>query len=384
MNKLIRASLFLLAVAMLSGCMTPAGETEEEDREKFEAARRCESNGDIGIAREMYGELDKRGSFYAEYGHAMLLLHWDSDSGEAMKHLLSCAHRTMDKHEMFPVSVAETAFAIAAMAKLSDIAKKSEHDNSDVDKWFRNEMFRASASTPEVEKWAAEKKANADSAKIYDAVISAVESVPRNPEKYVKTFKWPEICKVFIDESGNSGSETGGDSIINSGSKTGGYSVVKFKKKAPDATFQYDFEVLLTGNSTFDVPAKVRAAIRREVVSAVRDANPKIDLDDIGILCPIWDHSGSTIKGTVVGKVMKMKVVRREYNDATGFGKIVVEFDNKDVDAATKLAKENIENLATRKNIMITVGREPPKNARYKTYNEHAKDGRLEIIFKCE
>ncbi|MBO7725355.1 MAG: hypothetical protein J6S40_02710 [Thermoguttaceae bacterium] len=80
-----------------------------------------------------------------------------------------------------------------------------------------------------------------------------------------------------------------------------------------------------------------------------------------------------------------MSVVRLVYDDATDFGKIAVRLGNGDVAVARKLAIENIEELATRENIVNVVGRRPPKGARYKVGKvQITKDGLLEIEFKCE
>ena len=76
-----------------------------------------------------------------------------------------------------------------------------------------------------------------------------------------------------------------------------------------------------------------------------------------------------------------MSVVRLEYNAATCRGKIAVRFGGNDVEAAKKLAFATIEELATRRNIAVVVGKRPPKGARYVVGDCKIKGGLLEIEF---
>ena len=202
-------ALFLLVAVVLSGCsiicgcQRPPESAEVLHRKYFEAGRRSEHKGDAKIAGDSYDYLIKCGSFYGEYGLAMLLLRREPDSQEAVKLLLSCAKRTSNVSALFPVSVEESAFSAAAMAKLSGIAV-SGLDRPDVAAWLRSEMFRI--VTPEVREWAAGMKADANSAKIYGDVILAVEA-GRQSNEYVKSFKWDEISKIFLnEEQGNAAS----------------------------------------------------------------------------------------------------------------------------------------------------------------------------------
>ena len=184
-------ALFLLAAAVLSGCVSDSpedGAVVLQYSRLFEAGRRAESNGNVKIAEDTYGWLIGRDSCYGEYGLAMLQLRRGSCSGEAVKLLLACAKRSNNDSAM------GSAFSAAAMAKLSDIAG-SEHDRPDLAASLRGMAFHI--ITPQVRVWAEAMKADADSAAIYGDVISAVESSCQSRE-HVKTFTWDEISKVFL------------------------------------------------------------------------------------------------------------------------------------------------------------------------------------------
>lgn len=196
---------FLLVVAVLSGCLTvddsqPPSDGAEvlqlQHGKLFEVGRRAEFQGDGKIAGDTYGWLVGRGSHYGEYGLAMLLLHREPGSREAVKLLISCANNSGNTSDLSPDPVMDSAFSVAAMAKLADIAV-SEHGKPDVAASLRSKM--SDIVTPEVLAWAKKKKANADSVVIYGDIISAVESC-RTSRECVKGFKWSEISRVFLNE----------------------------------------------------------------------------------------------------------------------------------------------------------------------------------------
>lgn len=364
-------------VAVLSGCVSDnqrpsEGAEDLQYRQLFEAGRRAEAKGDIRIAGDTYGWLIGRGSRYGEYGLAMLQLRREPGSIEAAKYLIACAKRSSHTSSLFPDSAMDSAFSIAAMTKLADLAI-SEHDRPDVAASLRSTM--ADVVTPEVRAWAREKKADADSAAIYRDVISAVESCRQNRE-YVKVFKWAEISDVFTSAGNADGTQGEGRS---GGAPKSSYSVVKFVK-TPGATCQYDFEVRLNGNGTFELAEKIRSEIRRQLVKEFLAANPNDGVSDVRTTFLAWNQMESTINGSAV--VMKVSAVRLEYDEATGRGKIAVRLDGRDVGAARKWAIENIEELATGKNIALVAGMPPPAGAHYRTGNERkTDDGLLEIEF---
>ena len=198
-------ALFLPVVAVLSGCLIiddsqpPPGGAEVlelQHRKLFEVGRRAEFQGDGKIAGDTYGWLVERGSHYGEYGLAMLLLRREPGSREAVKLLLSCANHSSHTPDLFPDPAMESAFSVAAMAKLSDIAA-FKHGRPEIAASLRSEIFRL--VTPEVRAWAEKMKADADSAAIYGDVISAVESA-RQSREYVTGLKWTEISKVLLEE----------------------------------------------------------------------------------------------------------------------------------------------------------------------------------------
>ena len=190
--------------------------------------------------------------------------------------------------------------------------------------------------------------------------------------EYVKVLEWSEISSVFI----NGGEPEGGKSVRLPKSS---YSVVRFVK-IPGAASQYDFEVRLNGNNTFEADKRVESAIRRHLVEEFLAENPHDSADDVRISRRSWDHSGETIKGSVVA--MKVSAVRLEYDDTTGRGKIAVRLDGRNVSAAKEWALKNIEDLASGKNIVLVAGKPPPPGACYKVGNERmTDDGLLEIEF---
>ena len=381
-------ALFLTAALVLTGCLSDSPENSAEVlhyTNVFKAGRRAEFKGDILIADDTYSWLIGRGSRYGEYGRAMLLLRMEPDDMQAVKYLLACAKRSFHSSEFFKGTsgffqdtAMDSAFSVAAMAKLAEIAI-SEYDRRDVADSLRRMM--SDVVKPEVRVWTDDMKANADSAKIYNDIISAVESC-RQSREYVRVLKWPEISKVFLKE------EPGASRGCGVAHPKKSYSVVRFDK-APGTTCGYDFEVRLTENGTIDETAgRVRSAIRRMITKEFMDENPHEDTDNVGILFSSWNHSGLTIMGSVEAVSMKVSVVRLEYNDAaggygtSGHGKIAVRIGGNDLDMAKKLAIGNIEELATRKNIANVVGRRPPPGARYRTGIERmTDDGLLEIEF---
>ena len=382
----------LLAVVAMSGCETvqsirtsirdsqrpQEGAEVLQYRKLFEAGRRSEAKGDDRISGDTYGWLIGRGSRYGEYGLAMLLLRREPDDKTAAAYLVSCAKRSSNASAMFPDSAMDTAFSVAAMAKLADIAV-SRHDRDDVAASLHSMM--SDAVTPQVRAWAAEKKADAKLAAIYGDVIAAVESA-QPVREYVKEYKWTELKEIFVPETSSPGG-SGGKGI--QAPSNPDYMIVKFVK-APNADCQYDFEVKLTGGSAPDVPGKVKSEIRRQLVKDFLAAHPTSSVNDVGISYPSWDHSETTIKGTVIAKALKLEVVRRKYDKITGNVTIVVRLGDNDVSAAEKLAIENIEAIATRHNILNAVGAPPPKKgAHYDVIkSKKSDDGLFEIEFKCE
>ena len=369
------SALFLQVVAVLSGCSIICGcQRPPEDgagelhRKYFEAGRRSEAKGNIKIAGDSYDYLIKCGSFYGEYGLAMLLLRRETGSREAVRPLLSCAQRTSDMSDLFPVSVEEAAFSVAAMAKLSDIAE-SEYDRSDVAEWLRSKM--SGVVTPDIRKWAENMKADADSAAIYRDVVSAVES-SRSSRRYVKAFKWPEISKVFLGVKPD-------DVVPPNPPQKCKYSVVKFNK-IPGATCQYDFEIRLSGNVTFKETGKVQSEVRNLLVKEFLAANGDEGVDDVRTSLLSWKQRELAIEGSVA--VFKMSVVRGEYDEATGRGKIVFRLDGRDMKAAHEWVREHIADLVADKNVTLVAGRRPPPGAHYKIGSERmTEEGLLEVEF---
>ena len=186
-------ALFLLTAAVLSGCISGSledGAAALHYRKLFEAGRRAESKGNVKIAEDTYGWLIERDNRYGEYGLAILLLRRESGGGDAVKYLLVCAKRSNNDSAM------DSAFSVAAMIKLADIAA-SKNGRPDVAASLRSMAFHV--ITPQVRAWAEEMKADADSATIYGDIISAVKSSIQSRE-YAKDFSWDDISRVFLDE----------------------------------------------------------------------------------------------------------------------------------------------------------------------------------------
>lgn len=377
-----KSVLFLLAAAVATGCANIGGDmVPPEDGpdqllyiKTFEAGRRAESRGDIRIAGDTYGWLVKQGSRYGEYGLAQLILRRDPGSCEAVKNLIACAKRSSHTSAMFPDSAMDSAFSVAAMVRLAEIAV-SEHDRPDVAASLRS--MAADVVTPKVQAWVAEKKGNADSSAIYCDIVATVESC-RPSREYVKAFKWPELGEVFLKGGGAKETKGSGGKMEAQAKST--YSVVKFVKSA-DAACQYDFEVQLEGGSTFEDAEKVRSAIRRQLLKEFMSANPHEGVDNVRMSFLSWSQQGESIKGSAV--VMKVSTVRLEYDDKTRRGKIAVRLDGRDVITARKWVLENIEELASGKNIALVGGRPPPK-ARYYSLGEKIDGNVMEIEFRTE
>ena len=383
---------FLLAVALLSGCETvqsirndirdsqrpQEGAEVLQHRKLFEAGRRAEAKGDVRIAGDTYGWLIKGGSRYGEYGLAMLVLRREPGDITAVKHLVACAKRSSHASDMFPDSAMDSAFSAAAMSRLAEIAV-SEHDRQDVAASLRSMVF--DVVTPQVKAWAAEKKADAELAAIYGDVIAAVESV-RPVREYVKEFEWTELGGILTTgknpADGRGGGEKGGLTAVESG-----YTVVKFVK-AQDADCRYDFEVRLSGGGTFDMTTgKVKSAIRRQLMKEFLAANPGDGAGDARISFLSWNQQDAMIKGSA--SVIRVSVVRVEYDAIARRGKMAVRLDGRDVPAARKWAIDNIAELAVGKNVVLVAGKAPPPGATYRTGNEHmTEDGLLEIEFSTQ
>ena len=376
-----RSALFLLMVVVFSGCVIQRpseGGGDLEYQKLFEDARRSESMGDSQIAGDTYEWLIGRGSRYGEYGLAKLLLRKETSSRVAKRYLISCAKRSSHTSKFFPDTEMDSAFSVAAMAELANIAEL-ELERPDIADALRNMMARV--ATPQVRYWAKRMASASDSdfANIYKDIIGAVESC-RASSNYIKDVKWTEITEVFL------GGENHPIAVSHEGStptpmppKTPQYSVVKFVK-TPDTKCQYDFEVRLEGNGTFETTEKVRTAIRRQLVNEFLLANPNSCIDDIRTAFLSWNQSEMTITGSVV--VMKVTAVRIEYDAVTRRGKIAVRLDGRDIDAARKWAIGNIEELATGKNIPLVVGQPPQPGASFKIGNERmTEEGLLEIEF---
>lgn len=382
------SALFLLAVAIVSGCSTiesarswvrdsqrpQEGAEALEYRKLFEAGRRSEFKGDIRIASDTYGWLIGRGNRYGEYGLAKLLHSWNPGCDEAIKYFLNCAKRSSHTSDLFPDSAMDSAFSAAAMVELSEIAI-SDHDRQDIADSLQRTM--SGIVTQEVRAWADEMDADSETKEIYKDIISAVRSCEHGRE-YVKVLKWSEISKAFVNGAAAETTQGGANAVCQTKSS---YSVLSFVKNM-DAPFQYDFEVQLSGGDTLEAADKVRSAIRRQLVKEFRDANPHDSVSDIRTSFPSWRQLRSTIKGSAVA--MKVSAVRLEYDQLTKHGKIAVRLDGRNVDAARKWAIENIEELATGKNIVLVAGNLPPPGAQYRIGSERTTDdGLLEIEFSA-
>lgn len=189
---------FLLMAATLLGCVSDIpedGVVALQYRKLFEAGRRAEFYGNVKIAEDTYGWLIERDNRYGEYGLAVLQFRRGDASGEAVKHLLSCAKRSVNDSAM------DSAFSAAAMVKLTDIAA-SEHHRPDIAASLHDMAFRI--ITPKVRAWAEEMKADVDYEAAYRDVISAVESSCQSRE-HSKALTWNEISKVFLNEESDNG-----------------------------------------------------------------------------------------------------------------------------------------------------------------------------------
>lgn len=203
-------ALFLLATGALLGCVGGSPENGAvvlQYRKFFEAGRRSESNGNVKIAEDTYGWLIGRDCRYGEYGFAMLQLHRNPDSQEAIKLLLSCARRSSHRSGSLQESAMDSAFSVAAMVKLSDVAV-SRYDRPDIAAAFY--CMISDIITPQVRVWADEMKADADYATIYGDLISAVKSSCQSRE-HAKKFTWDEIDRVLLNSgAGNVEATTNG------------------------------------------------------------------------------------------------------------------------------------------------------------------------------
>ena len=382
MNKQIKyPALFLLSVAVLSGCFSDRQDSDEIKRiRKFEEGRRFESpdtvntNDNIRMATDMYQDLISQGNRYGEYGLAKLLMKWYPEYEEdAVRYFIACAKRSDYTSELFPDSAMDSAFSAAAMAELSDIAK-DEHNRQDIADSLHRLMSKV--VTESVKTWAYEMKTNVVSAKIYEDVISAVESCDKMQCRgYVKHPNWDEIDKVFINGDAIDGGSPGG--VRRQRQSEPKYSVIRFVK-TPGATFRYDFEFQIDGSNTVEMDGKIKSVIRRQLQREFLDENPHVDIDDVRTSFPRWNHEKTTAIGSAV--VMSVSAVTLEYDGKDG--KISVRLDGRNLSDARRWAIENIGELASSKNVVLVAGRRPPPGAVYKTGKERTtEDGLLEIEF---
>lgn len=378
MTKLMKTALFLLMPIVLSGCLTddetppdPNGPEEEKNRTSFEVGRRAECTGDVRTAEEKYRQLVGKGSFYGDYGLAMLLLRREPGSREAVELLLSCAKRASNATEKFPLREYESAFSAAAMVELAKIAEL-EHGRPDIAESLQSAIL--GVITPEDRELIEKKKVSADFKRNYEGLVSAVEYSRQN-HGYPKPVNWPKISEMF-KKVGQHVPSVGGEPGHPPGRA---YKVVKFDK-VQGATCQYDFEVRLAANGTFDVTDEVKSALRRQLVKEFLAANGPDSVNDVRTSFASWRQQESTIIGSVVA--FKMSVARGEYDEATGRGKIIVRLDGRDMKAARKWVRENIAELVADKNVTLVAGKPPPPGAHYKIGSERmTEDGLLEVEF---
>ena len=402
MNNQVVSTIIFLAITMLSGCSTLESmrtwiigiQTSDWDAEslkyekEFEEGRLAEYSladghdqyDNIAFASQKYNELIECSNRYGEYGRARLLRkwYWPEYEEDVVKYLISCAERSSNTSRFYPDSVMDSAFSVAAMFELADIAR-DEYDKGDIANWLYSEMSRT-VMNKDIRGWVCSKKGNSVSKKIYEDIISAVES-KHQVSGLVKKYTWNEVRNALIE---NQICDIPG-SVRQKPLPKMSYEVVRFVK-VPRAVCQYDFEAQLFGSNTFDAIDKVKSALRRQLVNDFRAAHPSFSVNDVGISFPSWSQSGSTITGSVVAKALKLEVVRREYSkDSGGQGKVICRLGDNDVAAAEKLAIDNIESIASRHNILNVVGDQPPKGARYKVIkSRETDDGLFEIEFKCE
>lgn len=403
MGKVKIAVALLLIACVLSGCQElesmrkavidsqrPSnGVQAMEFKSKFEEGRDAEYRGDIPTATEKYEYLAGLGCCYGQYGLANLLLKHYTDYDEyAAELLIDCVvKRANNALDFYSDTDMDSAFSVAAMSKLAEIAR-----DEDIKVWDGNveipiaellykKMYEV-ASRNDVITWAETNKENDASAKIFEDIIAEVGLAIREYRKFnfIKDIGWEKISKAFI---------TGYDVDRNHFGmpQSRPYLVTRFVKvDNADAKLQYEFEVKLLGNNAYGAGEKFRSAKERDLRREFLAMHPSFSVNDVGISFPSWSQSGSTITGSVVAKALKLEVVRREYSkDSGGQGKVICRLGDNDVAAAEKLAIDNIESIASRHNILNVVGDQPPKGAQYTVIKSgKTEDGLFEIEFKCE
>ena len=409
MSKLMKTTVSLLVIAMLSGCSAfqsmrtwiigiqthDVDADKEEYRKIFEEGRRAEEGlvqgikYNISFADMKYMELIRKGDRYGEYGRAKLLLNFgDEEQKElAVRYLISCAERSSFTSKFYPDNAMDTAFSIAAMAELARIAMDDAAMTDDkrrevVDSLYTKMSEVDTKKKSEVGKWADEMKMNKDSERIYKDVILAVKS------EYpfygsLKKFEWKEILAVLV--KGDVKPDPPEDERRTRRLPLP-YQVVRSAQvKRTDSMLEYEFEIRLSGSLASDVEDKIKFSRQRYVKREFLSAHPSFSDNDVSVIFSSWRQSESAINCSVVAAPMKMEVVRREYNKITGKGKVGVRLGDNDVVAAEKLAIENIEAIATRHNILNVAGDLPPKGAQYTVIKSGTtEDGLFEIEFKCE
>ena len=410
MSKLMKTTVSLLVIAMLSGCSAfqsmrtwiigiqthDVDADKEEYRKIFEEGRRAEEGlvqgikYNISFADMKYMELIRKGDRYGEYGRAKLLLNFgDEEQKElAVRYLISCAERSSFTSKFYPDNAMDTAFSIAAMAELARIAMDDAAMTDDkrrevVDSLYTKMSEVDTKKKEEVGKWADEMKMDRDSERIYKDVILAVKS------EYpfcgsLKKFEWEEILAVLVN--GDVKPVPPRDEGRTRRPPTLPYQVVRSAQvKRTDSMLEYEFEIRLSGSLASDVEDRIKFSRQRYVKREFLAAHPSFSDNDVSVIFSSWRQSESAINCSVVAAPMKMEVVRREYNKITGKGKVGVRLGDNDVAAAEKLAIENIEAIATRHNILNVAGDLPPKGAQYTVIKSGTtEDGLFEIEFKCE
>lgn len=387
MNDLMRVATFLLAVVALSGCSTIKSmhdriidlqrptivRNTDEFIRMFEDGRRAEFKGDIRDADYMYRQLINRGCRYGEYGRAKLL-YGGFDNNESVKCFLACAKHSICKSDFSSDSAMDSAFSVAARCELADIADQNER--SDIANALRQDAYdRKRELNMDIMKWVDTVNANPDTRAIYKDVISAVEFC-RPPSEYTKKLTWEDIRNAFI---------RGGDvAPVESVRPERAWTEVR-NEKVSDTPLRYEFVYHLKDEHRPGVGNWIKSTIRSQIRMEFLDKDSHTD--DLAIWFPVWNKQGSTITGSVVAASMKLSVERLEYDSqpvhdgTTGHGKIIIQIGGKDLDEAKKFAIQNIEELASRKNIANVVGKPPPPGARYKTCGEKVENGLLEIEF---
>lgn len=407
MGKVKIAVALLLIACVLSGCQElesmrkavidsqrPSnGVQAMEFKSKFEEGRDAEYRGDIPTATEKYEYLAGLGCCYGQYGLANLLLKHYTDYDEyAAELLIDCVvKRANNALDFYSNTDMDSAFSVAAMSKLAEIARDEDIKVRDgnveipIAELLYKKMYEV-ASRNDVITWAETNKENDASAKIFEDIIAEVGLAIREYRKFnfIKDIGWEKISKAFITGYDVDRNPFGkGESRL---PQSRPYSVTRFVKvDNADAKLQYEFEVKLLGNNAYGAGEKFRSAKERDLRREFLAMHPSFSVNDVGISFPSWSQSGSTITGSVVAKALKFEVVGREYNKITGKGKVGVRLGDNDVVAAEKLAIENIEAIATRHNILNVAGDLPPKGAQYTVIKSGTtEDGLFEIEFKCE